>query len=186
MSTTSRVFTEEDLLRMPDDGNRYELVRGELRKMPPAGYDHGRFTGKLHTLIGRHVQEHSLGDVLVAETGFVLERSADGRSTVRAADLAFVAAGRIPPGTDTRRFVAIAPDLVVETLSPGDTAFEVEEKIADWLKAGVLLAVTVNPASRSVTLYRSAGEITRLSDKEDLDLSDVIPGFRCGVAEIFA
>ena len=154
--------------------------------MPPAGYDHGRYTGKLHTLIGKYVLAHSLGDVLVAETGFVLERTPDGRSTVRAADLAFVAAGRIPPGTDTRRFVAIAPDLVVETLSPNDTALEVEEKVADWLKAGVRIAITVNPALRSVTVYRSPTEITRLAPTDDLDLDDVIPGFRCRVSEIFA
>jgi Uma2 family endonuclease len=185
MSTTPKFFTEDDLLRMPDDGNRYELVRGELRQMSPTGFDHGRCTGKLHHLLSSHILERALGYVLAAETGFVLERTADGRSTVRAADIAFVAAGRIPPGVDTTRYLAMPLDLVVETLSPSDTAQEVEEKIADWLEAGVRVALTVNPASRSVTLYRSATKITRLGDGDELDVSDVVAGFRCQVSAIF-
>ncbi|MGH9323524.1 MAG: Uma2 family endonuclease [Vicinamibacteria bacterium] len=184
MSTTSKILTEDDLLRMPDDGQRYELVRGELRQMSPTGFDHGRCTGVIHALLWNHVRRHELGNVLAAETGFVLERAADGRLTIRAADVAFVATGRVPAEADTSRYLEIAPDLIVETLSPSDTAVMVEEKIAHWLRAGVRVALTMNPSSRSVTVYRSE-EISRLGDQEDLDLSDAVSGFRCRVSEIF-
>lgn len=185
MTTTQTLMTEDDLLRMPDDGFRYELVEGELRQMSPTGYDHGRCTVNLSTLLAVHVMSHKLGDVLAAETGFVIARKADGRVTVRAPDVAFVARGRVPADADTRKYLELAPDLVAETLSPSDTAVEVEEKIASWLKAGVRVALVVNPASRSVTLHRASSAISRLTDKDELDLSDIIEGFRCRVSEIF-
>jgi Uma2 family endonuclease len=185
MTTTQTLMTEDDLLRMPDDGYRYELVEGELRQMSPTGYEHGRCTVNLSTLLAAHVRKHKLGDVLAAETGFVIARTKDGRVTVRAPDVAFVARGRVPAEADTSKFLELAPDLVAETLSPSDTAVEVEEKIASWLKAGVRVALVVNPASRSITLHRPSASINRLTDDDELDLGDVVEGFRCRVAEIF-
>jgi Uma2 family endonuclease len=185
MSTVTQYMTEEDLLRMPEDGNRYELIEGQLRQMSPAGFDQGRCTGNLHRIISSHVAAKKMGYVLAAETGFIIARTPDGRPTVRAADIAFVASGRVPAGADTNKYLELAPDLVVETLSPSDTALEVEEKIASWLRSGVRVALTVNPSSRTITLYRSLNQITILTDKAELDLSDVIEGFRCRVAEIF-
>ena len=183
--TTKILMTEDDLLRMPDDGHRYELIEGELRQMPPAGFDHGRCTSRLHIILGSHVVKNKLGDVLAAETGFVIARPRAGRATVRAPDVAFVAAGRIPADADTTNYLELAPDFVAETLSPSDTAVEVEEKIASWLAAGVRAALVVNPAARTVTLYRPPTAISRLTDADELDLTDVIPGFRCRVSEIF-
>jgi Uma2 family endonuclease len=185
MSTIARFMTEDELLRMPDDGNRYELIEGELRQMPPTGYEHGRSTGNLHSLIAYHVRLNKLGDVLAAETGFVVARTADGRPTVIAPDIAFVAKGRIPPGTNTFKFLELAPDLIVETLSPSDRTVDVEEKIALWLRAGVRLALVIDPAERSVTLYNANNETTALTDEVLLDLADVIPGFHCKVSDIF-
>jgi Uma2 family endonuclease len=185
MTTTQTLMTEDDLLRMPDDGFRYELVEGELRQMSPTGYEHGRCTINLSTLLASHVMKHKIGDVLAAETGFVIARTKDGRVTVRAPDVAFVARGRVSTDADTRKYLELAPDFVAETLSPSDTAVEVEEKIASWLKAGVRAALVVNPASRSVTLHRTSSAISRLTDKDELDLSDIIEGFRCRVSEIF-
>ena len=153
--------------------------------MSPTGYAHGRCTLNLSRLLGTHVHDHKLGDVLAAETGFIIARTADGRVTVRAPDIAFVATDRVPRDADTNKYLELAPDLVVETLSPSDTALEVEDKIAWWLKAGVRAALTLNPASRTVTVYLSSGQITRLTDQDELDLSHVVSGFRGRVSEIF-
>ena len=183
--TTKLLMTEDDLLRMPDDGHRYELIEGELRQMPPTGFDHGRCTSRFHILLGSHVVKNTLGDVLAAETGFVIARTRDGRATVRAPDAAFVAAGRVPADADTSKYLELAPDFVAETLSPSDTAVEVEEKIASWLAAGVRAALVVNPAARTVTLHRPPAGSARLTETDELDLADVIPGFRCRVSEIF-
>lgn len=185
MTTTQKLMTEDDLLHMPGDGYRYELIEGELRQMPPTGYEHGRCTSHLSRILATHVHANNLGDVLAAETGFIIARTADGRVTVRAADVTFVARGRVPAHADRRKYLELAPDLVAETLSPSDTAVEVEEKIAAWLKAGVRAALVVNPASRSITVYRSLSDIAILTDKDKLGLDDVVPGFRCRVSEIF-
>lgn len=185
MSTITRFMTEDELLRMPDDGNRYELIEGELRQMSPTGYEHGRSTGNLHALIAYHVRLNKLGDVLAAETGFVVARTEDGRPTVIAPDIAFVAIGRIPPGTNTFKFLELVPDLIVETLSPSDRAVDVREKIALWLRAGVRLAITLDPALRSVTIHGSNNEVTTLTDDAVLDLDEIIPGFLCKVSDIF-
>ena len=184
MSTITRYLTEDELLRMPDDGNRYELIEGELRKMAPTGYEHGRSTGNLHGLIAHHARLNKLGDVLAAETGFVVARTADGRATVIAPDIAFVSTGRIQPGTNTFKFLELAPDLIVETLSPSQ-AVDIEEKIALWLTAGVKLALVLDPTSRSVIMHRSNSEVTTLTVASLLDLGNVIPGFQCNVSDIF-
>ncbi len=184
MSTIARFITEDELLRMPD-GSRYELIEGELRPMSPTGYEHGKSTGRFHGFLSGHVWSNDLGDVLAAETGCVIARSADGRATVLAPDVSFVAKGRIPADADTRRYLELAPDLVVETLSPSDTAREVEQKVAMWLKAGVRVVLTLDPASRSVKIHRSQSDIISLSNGDDLDLDDVVPGFRCRVSDIF-
>ena len=184
-STSTQLMTEEDLFRMPDGGYRYELVEGELRQMPLTGFEHGRSTGNLHALLASHVRANKLGYVLAAETGFIIGRTVDGRVTVRAADISFVSRDRIPARADTRKYLELAPDLVVETLSPSDTAVEVEEKIACWLAAGVDCAVVVNPTARTVSVHRSGGAIVRITDNDELDLDDVVSGFRCRVSEIF-
>jgi Uma2 family endonuclease len=184
MSTTTRFITEDELLRMPS-GSRYELIEGELRPMSPTGYDHGRSTSNFASMLWMHVRTNKLGDVLAAETGFVIARTADGRATVLAPDVSFVAKGRVPADTDTRRFLELAPDLVVETLSPSDTKREVEEKVAMWLKAGARVVLTVDPDSRSVKVHRSQNDTVSLSNGDELDLDDIVPGFRCRVSDIF-
>src|ERR1041384_8023435 len=112
MSITTPYMTEEELLRMPDDGYRYELVEGVLWQMALNGCEHGRCTSTLSAMIGLHVRQNYLGDVLAAGTGFVIARKPDGRVTVRAADIAFVAKGRIPADADTAKFLELAPDLI--------------------------------------------------------------------------
>lgn len=184
MSTTARFTTEDELLRM-SGGSRFELIEGELREMSPTGYAHGRSTSNFSSMLWVHVRANKLGDVLAAETGFVIARTADGRATVLAPDVSFIAKGRIPPDADTRRFLELAPDLVVETLSPSDTTREVEEKVAMWLKAGVRVVITLDPDSRSVKVHRSPNHIVSPVNGDELDLDDVVPGFRCRVSDIF-
>lgn len=184
MSTIARFITEDELLRMPD-GSRYELIEGELRPMSPTGYEHGKATGNLCGMLGSHVRVNKLGDVLAAETGFVIARTSEGRATVLAPDVSFVAKGRVPADADTTRYLELAPDLVAETLSPSDTAREVEEKVAMWLSAGVRIVLTLNPASKSVKVHRSQNDIIRLNNADELDLDDVVAAFRCRVSDIF-
>jgi Uma2 family endonuclease len=175
-------YTADQLLRMPNDDGRYELVAGELRKMPPAGWEHGTVGGYLSTLLGQHVLKDELGRVFLAETGFLLARDPD---TVRAPDIAFIHKDHLPAQKPKEAFWPGAPDLAVEVVSPGDTVGEVDEKVKAWLDAGVVMVWVVDPAWRSVTVYRSARDIETLTEDERLDGQEVVPGFECRVGDLF-
>jgi Uma2 family endonuclease len=182
MSTLSQLFTAEDLLRLPDDGFRYELVRGELRKMASAGHRHGRIAINVTLSLGQHVRAHNLGTVYAAETGFKLASDPDH---LRAPDVAFVRREQVEAIGDVEGYWPGAPDLAVEVISPSDTYADVEEKIFDWLDAGVRLVIVVNPRQRVVTVYGSRAEIAVLTEDDTLDGGQVIPGWSMPVREIF-
>jgi Uma2 family endonuclease len=181
MAVQSQLITAEDLLRMPADGFRYELVRGELRKMTPAGHQHGRIAINITTPLAQHVRAHNLGVVYAAETGFRLATDPD---TVRAPDVAFIRRDRVEAVGDTEGYWPGAPDLAVEVISPSDTYTEVEEKIFDWLDAGVRLVIAANPRQHTVTVYRSRADIVLLTEDDTLD-GDVVPGWILPVREVF-
>jgi Uma2 family endonuclease len=170
----------EDLYDLPDGGRRYELVRGELREVPPASFRHGRVCMRVGKRIDDFVEERRLGVVVVNDTGFILERDPD---TVRGPDVAFVAAQRVP--IDETGFAELAPDLVVEVVSPNDRASEVSEKARQYLDAGVRLVWVVDPRSRTATVHRPDGGTVLIGDAA-LDGEDVLPGFRLPLPDLFA
>src|SRR3954451_22747018 len=112
-------MTAEELFQLPDDGLRHELVEGELRTIPPAGFEHGDIALELAFRVKAFVRQHRLGAVLAAEAGFVLGRDPP---TAWAPGVAFVRADRVPPPGERRRFAELAPDLVAEVVSPSDRA----------------------------------------------------------------
>jgi Uma2 family endonuclease len=183
MSTVTRPMTADELWQLPREGQRHELVRGELRTMPPSGFEHAVRVVNLTVPLARHVQEHHLGVVVRAETGFILARDPD---TVRAPDIAFVRQDRLPAAGNPHGFWDGAPDLAVEVVSPGDTFAEVEEKVEEWLTAGTRMVWVVNPRRRTATVYRSRSQIAILTENESLDGHDVVPGFRSRVGDMFA
>jgi Uma2 family endonuclease len=182
MSVATQVITAEELFRMPQDGFRYELVKGELKRMAPAGGEHGTITYDLGFLLGQHVKANNLGVLFTAETGFKIETDPD---TVLAPDIAFVRRERIPKEGIPKGYWPGPPDLAVEIISPNDTYEEVEEKVAQWLSAGTAAVWVINPRRRTVTVYRSLTDITVLTETDELTGGDVVPGFRCPVAKIF-
>lgn len=182
MSTTTQWMTADELLKMPDDGFRYELVKGELRKMAPAGHEHGRVAVRFTWRLAQHVETNRLGVVYAAETGFKIAADPD---TVRAPDVAFVSRERLDEIKSASGFWPGAPDLAVEVVSPGDTYTEVEEKAIDWLAAGARMVLALNPRKRTVTVYRSLKDIVILHDDVALDFDDTVPGFKIAVKDIF-
>ena len=183
MRARKTLITAEELFRLSTTGCRYELVKGELFEMPPAGARHGSVAMRIGVLLGACVQANQLGYVFAAETGFILRRDPD---TVRAPDASFVATDRFPAGELPIGFPELAPDLAVEVLSPSDTAREVEDKVEDWLQAGTRLVWVIDPATRSARVYRSLEELQELSEDDSLDGGDVLPGFACNIRELFS
>jgi Uma2 family endonuclease len=180
--TITQVMTAEELLRLPDDGFRYELVQGELHRMSPAGHRHGRLALNITTPLDQYVRANALGAVYAAATGFQLTVDPD---TVRAADVAFVRQERVEAVGDTDGYWPGAPDLAVEVVSPNDLYTEIEEKVIDWLDAGARMVVIVNPRKRFVTVYRSRTNITLLTENDTLDGTDVVPSWQIAVQDVF-
>ena len=183
MTTQAEQITSEELLSRPEDGFRYELVRGELRKMPPAGSEHGYLALRIASRLERHVDANDLGRTYTAETGFKLASDPD---TVRAPDAAFVSRERVEKAGRVAGFWPGAPDLAVEVVSPGDTHAQVVEKALAWLEAGCRMVLAADPERRTVTVYRSLDDIRMLTENDAIDGADVVPGWKLPVAEIFA
>lgn len=184
ISEKEGLVTAVDLYNMPDHGGRQELVKGEIVPMSPASTKHGLVAFRLAFEIGKFVEKEALGTIYAAETGFTLARDPD---TVRAPDVAFVSADRIPEaGVPETGFWAIAPDLVAEIVSPNDRASEVHDKVADYLNAGVKLVWIIDPQSKSAAVYRTFSDAQLLLAKDTLDGGDVLPGFQLPLAVLFA
>jgi Uma2 family endonuclease len=183
MATTHQLMTAEELLCMPDDGYRYELVRGELRRMAPAGHIHGRVAINVTTPLDQYVRVHNLGVVYAAETGFKLASNPD---VVRAPDVAFIRRERVEEVGDVEGYWPGAPDLAVEVISPSDTYADVQEKVFDWLEAGTRMVILVMPRKRAVTIYRSLTEMIMLTEHDVLDGGDVVQGWELPVRDLFS
>jgi Uma2 family endonuclease len=184
MATTTRpAITADELLHMPENGVRYELVRGELYTMTPPGAEHGRVAATAGLLIGAHARKTGSGVTFAAETGFVLSRDPD---TVRAPDAASVSKERTEKIGRTVKYWPEAPDLAVEVISPDDTYHEVQDKALEWLRAGTIAVLVLDPPKRTATVYRGQGDAHVHSAEDTLDLSDAVPGFEVAVAELFA
>lgn len=174
-------FTADDLLAMPDDGLRRELIEGEVHVTPPPGEEHAVVAAEILISLGTHVRAMGLGRVH-SEGGF---RIASDPDTVLAPDVAFVSRERIEQVAIGKGYRAGAPDLAVDVVSPRDSFTEVEAKVARWLEAGCRMVVVVNPARRAATVYRSRDDIVLLAESDVLDGGDVVPGWTLPLRELF-
>lgn len=183
MSTAATIMTAEELIRLPRGQWRYELVEGELRRMSPAGHPHGRIAMRIGWRLAKYVEEHDLGAVFAAETGFLLGSNPD---TVRAPDAAFVSKERVQSIGTREGYWPGPPDLAVEVVSPSDSYADVEEKVQDWLRSGVRLLFVVNPRKGSVAVYKGQQGVRFLKAGARLAGDDVVPGWEMPVADLFA
>lgn len=182
MPTTKTLMTADELLQMPKDGFRYELIEGELKQMSPGGYKHGvtiaRFTGRLQV----HVEDNNLGEVCGAETGFLKSKNPD---TIIAPDVAFISNQRASQITNLDTYSPVAPDLAVEVLSPSDSPKKVQKKVDDWFVFGVIVLILIDPRKRFVRVHRSSTDFFTLYENDILVLDDILPGFSYPISRLF-
>jgi len=174
------LMTADQLLHSNIPDKRTELVRGVLVVREPAGYNHGRVIAQLTGRLWSHVERTAAGQLLGAETGFTLFRDPD---TVRAPDIAFVHRDRLPDPA-SRGFVDLAPDLVVEVLSPDDRPGETLGKVGDWLQTGTRLVWVIDPERRTARIYRADGRETSVTEAGELRGEEVLPGFACPLSSL--
>jgi len=185
MTTTAARYTAQDLLTLSDSVN-YELVDGNLvgRHM---GSESSAIGLAIGVVLSNFVKANGLGHLFNADCGY--QCFPGHPDWVRKPDVSFIKTGRLPDERVPEGHVRIAPDLAVEVISPGDIAYEVDEKVELYLAAGVRLVWVVNPKTRSVRIHRpsdsKAGPISALSESQRISGEDVLPGFQCDVAEFF-
>jgi Uma2 family endonuclease len=126
MTIAAKLLTADDLWNMPANGDGHELVLGELRPMSPSGYDHSTIGVNLLIPLGTFVKAQKLGRLTSADGGYILSLNPD---TVRAPDIGFVTADRLPHGRPPLQYFPAHPDLAVEIISPHDIYDEVDEKV---------------------------------------------------------
>lgn len=173
-----RVITDEELLNLPKDGHKYEVVDGEL-VATLVDFRHELVIPHIGAAVGGFVKEHGLGDVIASNALYVLPNG-----NKRGPDLSFVAAERLATLPAETVFPELAPDLAIEVLTRFDTARAVLDRIGDYLDAGVRLVWVVDPEKRRGAAYRSITNVREIGVDEELEGEDVLPGFRCRLSEI--
>ena len=179
---TQTLMTAEEFAALPDDGWRYELIRGVVRRMPDGGLEHGDVGSEFLLLVLRSYVKSAGSGVVVGETGFVFERNPD---IVRFHDVAFIRSSRLPPRDQWAPFSRVVPDLVVEVVSPNDEPAQVAAKVNFYLAHGVPLVWVAYPRSRQIVVRRPGEEPRVLGVGDTLEGEEIIPGFHVPVADIF-
>ena len=176
-------WTYEDFLRLPDDGNRYEVIRGSLYVTPPPILDHQFLSFELAFWLSAFVRERKLGRVLAAPVGVILPA---GIATPVQPDVMFFRKGNEPRwGTSNYEGV---PDLIAEVLSPRTRRRDRTTKKDAYQDAGVPEYWLVDPDARTVVIYvLEKGRYTELvrGGAGDEVWSSVVPGFRVRVEDLF-
>jgi Uma2 family endonuclease len=177
-----KVWTDEAFMALPDDGQHYEIVNGELIDMGNSGAKHGYIAIILSSALFAVVMAQKLGALFDSSTAFKMKNG-----NKRSPDISFFAKERLQKLDDLPTgFLDGAPDLAIEILSPTNTIEEIDSKLAEYFENGARLVWVINPSQHHVLVYRSAQEPDRLLKSVDsLDGEEVIPGFTLPVADLF-
>jgi Uma2 family endonuclease len=183
-TVTERLLTAEEFACLPDptDGGRLELIEGRVVQMAPAGYPHGRRSGRIIARLDSFASAHDLG-YGISEAGFRLRSAPD---IVRVPDAAFVSAHR---DTNNDGYFEGAPDLAVEVMSPNDRERDVLTKVGEYLDAGAGRVWVVRAANRTVSVYSAGGDVFTLHSDDTLTSEHAgfsVEGFALPLAELFA
>jgi Uma2 family endonuclease len=174
-------YTAEDLLTIPD-GDQFELVDGRLVETH-MGTEASFTGGVLHYYLYLHCDPPTRGWVFPADVSY---QCFPGRpNLVRRPDVSFLRLGRLPNEELPEGHLRTAPDLAVEVVSPNDLYYEVEEKIKEYRSAGVSLIWVIVPPTRTVLVRRLDGTAAEVGENGELDGEQIVPGFRCRVADLF-
>jgi Uma2 family endonuclease len=180
MQTDQALLTLEEYAALPDEDEYVsELVRGVVVREPRPGERHGRVQVRVAAELDAWARR--TGAVVTAESGYILS---EGPATLRGPDVAVVLRPRSTEG-EPGGWVRGAPDVAVEVLSASNTSSAMQEKTLEYLEGGAALVWVVDPAARTVTVYRKDGSAHILREADTLEGEDVLDGFSVLVADLF-
>lgn len=176
----TKLISADELLAMGNIG-RCELIYGELVMMSPAGVPHGMVAARFTQFLTAFVDQHNLGVVLAAETGFKIETNPD---LVRAPDTSFIRGSKLIAGLPQGFFVGV-PDLAVEVVSPDDAKRAVAEKVNMWLAHGTSVVWVADPRPMTVMIHHVGQAQQELTMSDEIKNEPLLPGFVLPLAKIF-
>ncbi|MCX7967837.1 MAG: Uma2 family endonuclease [Armatimonadetes bacterium] len=171
-------LTEEEFLRLPDDGRKYELVDGEAKEVP-AGVEHDAIVVRIGFLMYPFAQK--FGILTASSAGF---RMVTGN--IRSPDVSFVLRERLPEGKPPKGFMDGAPDLAIEVISPNEDWAEMGRKLGEYFMSGAKEVWLVDPDKVTVTVYKSLTDVQVFHADDEITGGDLLPDFRCKVADLVA
>jgi Uma2 family endonuclease len=150
--------------------------------MSPTGFTHANIEVTIATALKEYVRPQKLGWILAGEVGIYTRRNPD---RVRGADVAFISRERLPSRPQFS-FLEVAPELIVEILSPHDPWQQVRQKIEEYFSIGVERVWIVEPENRAVLVFRSPTEAQEIGEDGALRGEGPLAGFALSLADLFA
>ena len=182
-ATASRkIWTDEEFMALPDDGNCYEVVDGKLIALGSASARHGYYVSLIHIILGAYVRSQKLGFTFDSDTSFKM-KSGNRRSP----DCSFFSKERLRSlGGIPKGYIEGAPDLAIEVLSEANTVGEIHDKIVEYFENGSRLVWVIHPEEKYVLVYRQPEPAALKRPGDILEGEEVIPGFALDLSEFFA
>jgi Uma2 family endonuclease len=181
-TATDTLLTAEEYGRLPDNGQRTELVRGRIVTLNMPYPRHGEICANIVYLLRRFLEDHDIGRVVGNDSGTITERGPD---TVRGMDVGYYSYNRVPKGRLPRQYLDVSPELVFEVRSPTERWTRVHTKVAEYLTAGVTAICVVDEQTENATIYRGDQPPQVLNAADDFTLPDILPDFRVPVRRFF-
>jgi Uma2 family endonuclease len=184
MAIAEALLTAEEFWLLANNGQPLELVRGRIVPMNMPAPRHGQICSKIDRIVGNFAEDHDKGHVVTNDSGVVTERNPD---TVRGADVAFYSYDKVPRGPLPEGYLPVVPDLAFEVKSPGDSWPEIEAKVEEYLKAGVLVVCVFDPGTQTAHVYYADKPKRVFQADDDLVLPEILGNdFRVPVRRFFA
>jgi Uma2 family endonuclease len=168
--------TVQDLLNLPDDDNRYELIGGVIVRMPPPQEEHGIIGTKVILALAPYCLAHGLSEKIATEVGYQLW----GNNTVLAPDVSIIRS----PRASSETYSSVAPLLAVEIASPSQGRPFLNDKARAFIAAGTQMVWILWPDTKTVDIYTASGMVS-LGMQDTIDGGTVLPGFTSPVANVF-
>jgi Uma2 family endonuclease len=182
MATAEALMSAQEFGERPDPGHPEELVKGTIIAMPPPDRRHGYVCLKVGRILGDWVDAHDLGRVMSNDSGIITERNPD---TVRGADVAYYSYTRLPKGPLPTGYGPEVPELVVEVCSLSDRWVDINEKVTEYIRAGVLAVVVLDPKSQTAHIFSGNDAPRILGADDELALPGILEGFLVRVGRFF-
>ena len=182
MATAEALMTAEEFGQRPDPGYPEELVRGRIVALPLPDRHHGMICNQAGRFLDEYADEHDLGRVMTNDSGIITRRNPD---TVRGADVAYYSYSRLPKGPLPAGYGPEVPELVIEVRSSSDSWREILLKVTEYLTAGVLKVVVLDPRLRKAHVYSVDEEPAVLGPEDELTVPELLGDFRVAVHRFF-